>query len=283
MPNLILITGATGSAGGALVDTLLARGSAVRAAARHIHNIPASVGVEAVRFDYSDPATFGPALEGVTGIFLVAPPMDPEAHWKLRPFIGRAADHGVRHLVFLSAIGVEQNEQAPLRLVEHAVMDSEIPWTILRPNFFMENFTSGFLGSMIRDQDGIFLAAGNGKTSFVSTRDIAGVAAEAFAEGGSSQEYSLTGPEALDHQEVAELISSVLDKHVTYHALSEEVMLQGARDQGMPESSLQYLAALYRGVRAGDVALVTEDVRAVTGRKPLSFLEFVNESRDHWQ
>ena len=283
MPNLILITGATGSAGGALVGTLLARGSAVRAAARHIHNIPASVGVEAVRFDYSDPSTFGAALERVTGVFLVAPPMDPDAHRKLEPFIGRAGEAGVRHLVFLSAIGVEQNEQAPLRLAEHAVMDSGIPWTILRPNFFMENFTSGFLGPMIRDQGGVFLAAGKGKTSFVSTRDIAEVAAEAFAEGGLCQEYCLTGPEALDHEEVARSISEVLGKQITYHALPEEVMLQGARDQGMPESSVQYLVALYRVVRKGHVAVVTEDVRQVTGREPLTFKEFVKASQDSWQ
>lgn len=283
MPNLILITGATGNAGRALVKTLLTRGNAVRAATRNIHKIPASVGVEAVRFDYSDPGTFGPDLEGVTGVFLVAPPMDSEAHRKLEPFIERVREAGVRNLVFLSAIGVDQNEQSPLRLVEHAVMDSGIPWTILRPNFFMENFTSGFLGPMIKGQSGIFLAAGKGKTSFISTKDIAEVAAEVFVQGGTGKEYCLTGPEALDHEEVARLISEVLGKQITYQALPEEVMLQGARDQGVPESSVQYFAVLYRAVRDGHLAMVTEDVKQVTGRNPLTFREFLESTEHSWQ
>jgi len=235
--------------------------------------------VEAVPFDYSDESTFSHALEGVTGVFLVAPPMDPDVHQKLDPFIQAARDSGVSHLVLLSALGVDQFELAPLRFLEHAVSDSGIAWTILRPNFFMENFTSGFVAPMIRDQGGIFLAAGNGRTSFVSTRDIAAVAAAAFSKGGSGQEYSLTGPEALNHIEVAALISEAIGKSVTYQDLPEEVMMQGARDQGLPEAAVQYLAVLYEGVRAGRYAQVFDDVRQVAGRDAVSFQEFLKVNR----
>jgi len=282
MPNLILVTGATGNAGRSLVRVLLARGYAVRAATRNIHRIPSSASVETVPFDYSDTNTFTHALEGVTGVFLVPPPMDPDVHQKLAPFVRKIRDAGVPHLVMLSALGVDQIEQAPLRAVEHEVIDSGIPWTILRPNFFMENFTGGFLAPMIREQGSIFLAAGDGKTSFVSTEDIADVATAAFAEGGSGKEYSLTGPEALDHTEVAELISGAIGWNVTYHDVAEEVMLQGARDQGLPESAVQYLGVLYEGVRAGRWAAVFDDVRQVTGRDALTFREFLEANKDSW-
>jgi uncharacterized protein YbjT (DUF2867 family) len=88
---------------------------------------------------------------------------------------------GVDHIVFISALGVDQNEEAPLRIIERHLMNSGVNHTIIRPNFFMENFSTGFIAPMIA-QGGVFLAAGDGKTSFISTRDIAEAAAVAFEE-----------------------------------------------------------------------------------------------------
>ena len=282
MSDPILVTGATGNAGRSVVKALLAKGYGVRAATRNINRIPAGAGMEAVPFDFSVPNTLVHALEGVTGLFLVAPPMDPDVHCKLEPFIRLTREVGVPHLVLLSALGVDQNEEAPLRGLERTVIESRIPWTILRPNFFMENFTSGFLAPMIRDQGSIFLAAGDGKTSFVTAEDIAKVATVAFDEGGTGKEYSLTGPEALDHWEVAALISEVIGRNVSYHDIPEEVMLQGARDQGLPESSVQYLGFLYSAVRSGFCAEVYEDVKKVTGDQAQSFRQFLDANKDAW-
>jgi uncharacterized protein YbjT (DUF2867 family) len=75
--------------------------------------------------------------------------------------------------------------------------------TILRPNFFMENFSEGFLAAGVREQNAIYLAAGDGKTSFISVKDIASVAVAALRQSQTGREIDLTGPEALDHFEVA--------------------------------------------------------------------------------
>lgn len=283
MPNLILVTGATGTVGRTLTKVLHAEGFAVRAATRHIHTIPSSAGVEAVPFDYADTNSFRHALEGVTGVFLVSPPMEPEAQQLLAPFVESAREAGVPHLVFLSALGADEKEGAPLRGVEHAVIDSGIPWTILRPNFFMENFSSGFLAPMIRDHGSIFLAAGDGRTSFVSTQDIAEVATAAFRDGLADGEYALTGYEALDHAEVAQAISMVIGRDIAYHDISEEMMLQGARGQGLSEGAVQYLGELYRGVRAGQWAVVSDDIRRVLNRNPLGFHEFLEANKTAWE
>ena len=82
----------------------------------------------------------------------------------------------MKQIVFISAYGVNHNEQAPLRIVEHMVIESGVPYTILRPNFFSENFSDGPQAGTIQGQNAIFLAAADGKTSFVSVRDIAAVA-----------------------------------------------------------------------------------------------------------
>ncbi len=181
MVGPILITGASGVLGRALVSTFTQADVIVRQAIRSPEK--AKPGVEFARFDYTDPTTVGPALAGIQGLVLMAPPLDPDAPGKLGPVVTRARQAGLRHIIFISALGVNQNEQAPLRVVEHLVIDSGIPYTILRPNFFMENFSEGFLAAEIKAQNGIFLAAGEGKTSFISVLDIASAALAAFQKG----------------------------------------------------------------------------------------------------
>ncbi len=283
MSKNILVTGASGNLGRAVVQALADRGFRVKAASRHSKALAAREGIEAVTLDYESPRTFDGALAGVDGVFLVAPPMDPGAPAKLMPLIEGAKAAGVGHVVFTSALGVDQNEQAPLRVIERALMDSGVPYTILRPNFFMENFSTGFIVPMIKHNAGIFLAADDGKTSFISVVDIANVAAIAFADQHYGKEYNLTGPEALDHAQVARIISETTGKEVVYHAMPEEAMLQGARDNGMPEPAVQYMAVLYAVVRAGYAAVVTDDVERITGRKPLTFDAFVKDNVECWQ
>jgi uncharacterized protein YbjT (DUF2867 family) len=147
----------------------------------------------------------------------------------------------------------------------------------------MENLSTGFIAPMIKHQNGIFLAAGDGKTSFISTKDIAEVAATAFSKAHYGKEHNLTGSEALDHSQVAKIIGDVIGKVVTYHALPEEAMLRGARNQGMPEGAVQYMGILYAVVRAGYMAAVTNDVENVTGQKPITFGEFARQNVPCWR
>lgn len=277
----ILVTGASGSLGRAAVAALAAGGFNVRAASRHPQQA-ASPAVQAIHFDYTDPATHRPALEGVDGVLLIAPPLDVDSPAKLIPVIDRARELGIGRIVLNSALGVDADENAPLRRIERHLAASGIAHTVLRPNFFMENFTTGFLAPMVR-QGEIFLAAADGRTSFISTADIAAVAAEAFGGGHDGCEYNLTGPEALDHAEVAEIISRAAGRTVSYHAISEEEMLQGAMQNGLPESAAGFMGLLYGVVRNGWAAGVTDDVGRVTGRPPVSFAEFARQSAAAWK
>jgi uncharacterized protein YbjT (DUF2867 family) len=281
MNQPILITGASGVLGRALVNAFIDGGVAVRQAVRNPEK--AKAGVESVRLDYRDPSTIGPALAGAGGLVLMAPPLDPDAVALLGPVVKCAKGAGVQRIVLISAFGVNFNEQAPLRIVEHIVMDSGIPYTILRPNFFMENFSEGFLAGGIKSAGGIFLAAGDGKTSFISVRDVAAVALAAFQKPLTGQELDLTGPEALDHTEAAKIVSEASGRPIAYHALTEEQMVAGARGMGMPEPAIGYLTVLYSVVRAGYAAPVTPVVENLTGRKPFTFWAFAHANAAAWK
>ncbi len=278
----ILVTGATGNLGRAVVEALCKNGFNVKAGSTNPQKTPWPPGVEAAKVVYEDPNTINEALKGTQGLFLLAPPLDPDAPAKLIPFIDKAKSAFVGHIVFISALGVDKDEQAPLRIIERHLMGSGMSYTILRANFFMENFSTGFIAPMIA-QGGIFLAAGDGKTSFISTADIAEVAAQAFKRESTGMEYNLTGPNALDHTEVALILSDVSGKDIKYFALTEEAMLRGARENGMPEGAVQYLATLYSVVRNGWMATITEDVLRVTGKAPIPFAEFARKNASAWK
>ena len=204
----------------------------------------------------------------------MAPPLDANAPALLGPVVTAAKAAGVQQIVLISAFGVNHNEQAPMRIVEHLVIDSGVPYTILRPNFFMENFSEDPQSTGIREQNVIYLAAGDGKTSFISVKDIAAVAPAALKQLLTGVEFDLTGPEPLDHFEVAKIISKASGRTVVYHSLTEEQMLEGARSHGMPEPAVAYLAILYGVVRAGHAAGITPYPETMTGKRPLSFESF---------
>jgi uncharacterized protein YbjT (DUF2867 family) len=278
----IVVTGANGNLGSAVVRALANTSMTVIAAGTHPEKMQMPQGIEVRKIDYVRPETVAAALKAVDALFLVAPPLDPEAPAKLNPVIDQAKAAGVRHIVFNSALGVDQNEAAPLRVIEKYLMASGLEYTILRPNFFMENFSSGFLAPMIA-QGGIFLAAGDAGTSFISVEDIAAVASAAFEKEYYGAEYNLTGPASLDHAQAAKIISEASGRQIQYHPLAEEAMLQGARDQGMPEGAVQYMGVLYTVVRNGWMAAVTKDVESVIGRPPLTFGDFAQAHAAAWK
>lgn len=283
MPKTILVTGASGNAGSDVVVALAKAGYRVRAGSRNPSALPKVKGATPVYLSYDDGPSFRGAMEGADGVFLVAPPMDMAAPEKLRPFIQTAREAGISHIVFLSAFGANSNENSPLRQVELSLIESGVGYTILRPNFFMENFSGGFLAGMIQQTGSIYLAADTGKTSFISTKDIARVTLAAFEQRLVGKEFDLTGPEALDHEKVAALISESTGAEVTYTPLPEEDMLNQARDNGMPEGSVQYMGILYGAVRAGYTAPITRTVEEVTGSPPLDFSSFVKHNASAWK
>ena len=285
MSGQVLVIGATGSVGSELVTLLSRMGERVRAATRD----PAAArsphsAVEFVEFDFERPQTFAATLDGVDRVFLIARPGDDHADLVAYPLIDEMKRRGVRHVVNLSAMGAESRDDFALKKVERYLEDSGVGFTHLRPNFFMQVFSAGPLLLDIRSTGAIHIPAADAKLSYVDVRDIAAVAAATLTEQGhTGKAYTLTGAEALDHQEIARAISSASGRTVQYVAISEEAARRSLEAAGFSPERTERLLGFYRLVRHGLCAPVSSDVQSVLGRAPISFAQFASDNASRWR
>jgi uncharacterized protein YbjT (DUF2867 family) len=278
---MILVTGATGNVGSDVLRGLLELGVPVRAAvtdvARAKRILPENA--ETVRFDFNDPSTFGPALEGVTRVFLMRPPTmgDPKV---FQPFLEAIRACNIEQVVFLSLLGAQGNPVVPHRKLELAIEKLELAHVFLRPSFFLQNLSTTHLQDILERND-LFVPAGSGRTSFIDARDIAAVAVRALSlphvvNGG----IDLTGPEALTYSEVAEIFSRVLGRTITYSDPSALRFGREMRSRGMKSAFVNIMILIYTTNRLGLAARVTNDVERILGRKPLTVKDFVRDFKD---
>ena len=280
MTDAILVTGATGRVGGALVRALAGR-APVRAATRDPVGAAWPDGTQPVRFDFADPATHGPALAGAGAAFLMRPPAvtDPAA---FEPFLDAAARAGVRRVAVLSVRGADRVRVLPHHGMERRVMAGPFDWTVLRPADFMQNLET-VLADEIRDHGEIALPAGRGRSPLVDVEDVAEVAARVLTRDGHvGRGYDLTGPAALDFAEVASVLSDVLDRPVRYRRLSVAGFLLHRRRAGTPLRMAAVMTALYTVQRLGLAGGVAPDVERLLGRPATPLAAYVARSRHVW-
>lgn len=285
MSNTILVIGATGNVGRPLVELLAGRGRPVRAATRHPETYDAAPGVEAVAFDYARPETWTAALDGVGRLFLLAQGAGHEPDHAMIPFLDQAQAAGVGYVVLMTAMGMDTPAMAErgLRKVEVHLIASGVAYTILRPNWFFQNFT-GFMGDMIRQQGGLYLPTGHTRSSFIDTRDIAAVAAAALTEDGhDGKAYTLTGSETLGYAEAVAVLSDVAGRAIPYVAITEDDARKALTGAGWPPAEIAIMLFLYNGVRAGWYTAVSPDVSTVLGRPPITLRQFAEAHADAWR
>ena len=174
----VFVTGATGTVGASVVQRLLERGEPVLAAVRGTDFPALPDGAQARPFDFDcSPAALDGALDGADRLFLMRPPPIADVQRYLFPLIDAAMRRGIRQIVFLSLQGVQFNRQIPHHAVEAYLHQVDAPFTLLRPNFFMQNLSTAY-ADRIRNSNEIFVPAGRSYTAFVDARDIGRVAAE---------------------------------------------------------------------------------------------------------
>ena len=281
----ILVTGATGAVGGELVRRLREGGAQIKAGTRRPDRARARFGdgVEVVELDYDATETWDAAVQWADRVFLVPPPFDPRGDERLVPFLDWAVQSGSRHLVLLSAMGAEARDRLALRRIEQRIEGTGVAWTFLRPNIYMQNFARGFLARSIRDAGMFRLPAGAARVSFVDGRDVAAVAAAALSsEAHFGRAYTLTGPEALSHEQVAGLIGAALGREVRYEPGTEEELRKRLAPERWPEDQAETFAALMAAIRGGERSDLSGDVAAVLARDPTPFHRFVADARGAW-
>jgi len=284
----ILITGPTGKVGRRLIPILIRRGVTVRAASRSL--VEARTRIEPVRFDWSEESTYEAARKGVDAMYLVAGSSPaPEHADYIRTLLEGASRAGMNRVVLLSVYGVDQAPpENPLRRIEMAVESSGVPYTILRPGAFMQNFSEPhFIRAVesIRERDEIAMPGGNGVVSWVSTEDIAAVAAVALTEEGhEGKAYTQLGPEPLTLTEVAEHISAAVGRRIRYVETDYTPVRDALLAAGVPSETAEHNSQLAAfAFSSGMFGVLSDDILKVTGRPPTSFAEFAVGAAAAWR
>jgi uncharacterized protein YbjT (DUF2867 family) len=275
---MILITGASGNVGREVVKQALAVGLEIRATFQSAAvAAKAPAGLEGVIMDYAKPETIRPALHGVEKIFLVGPPVQDLPAFEAN-FVKEVRAAGGKHIVKLSALGGRQSMfPGGHRDSEENIEASGLPYTFLRPNGFMQNLVN-YNADTIRSQNAFYGCQGNGAVSIVDIRDIAAVAVIVLAATGhEGKSYTLTGGEALTNEQVAEQISRVAERKISYVDLPAAELKKGLLSAGTPEWSADALIDLQRLYREGKASLVTDDGERLTRCKPIAFDKFARD------
>jgi uncharacterized protein YbjT (DUF2867 family) len=285
MTDRILVTGSTGNVGSQVVKQLSMIKDDIRAAvqSKDRADVIKNTRAHLVEMDFNRPETFRIALEGVQKLFLLTPfvPTMVEISAKL---VDAAKREEVKHIVKQSAFGSDNlaSEITMNRLhrqVEEIIESSGIDYTFLRPTSFMQNYL-GYADS-IKSQGIFYAPLADSKSSFVDVRDIAAVGVEALThDGHENKAYNITGPEAISNYCIANILSKITGRKITYINVSVEDARRGMKENGMQEWTINALTELFNFQKAGRASIVSSDVEMITGRKPISFEQFAEDYAD---
>ncbi len=278
---MICITGAGGTVGREVIQQLELAGVPFRAAYFSKGKVDAALakGRDAVIIDYNNPETLRAAFRGCDQLFLLGPNALNQTQLELNA-VEAAKAVGVQHIVKQSVMGAE-DEAFSLALlhrpVEKAIEASGMTWTFLRPNSFMQNVVT-FMSETIRAESAFYSASGEAKIAHVDVRDIAAVAVKALTEPThEGQSYTLTGPESLTYDDLAQELSVVLGRSISHISLPPEDLKYGMLAGGMPDAIADRMLDLERYYREDQASRITHDIQQVTGQEPRRFAQYARD------
>ena len=279
---MILITGASGSVGKAVLQEVSRKESTSHAKFRAMFRskeeaAKAPAGSEPVLADYADKQSLRKALAGVTSVFVVCSPI-PQLVELESNVLDVCKESGVKHVVLNSALGAgDYPKSFPSwhRKVEDKLKATGMSYTILRPNGFLQNIVA-FNAPSIRTQGAFYVAMGDAKVSYVDVGDIAVVAVKAL-QGGvhSGKTYELNGPEAISNQELATRISAVTGRTVNYVDIPESAQRDAMLGLGLPDWQVTALLELQQYYKQGAGAKTDGLLRDLIERDPMTLDQYL--------
>jgi uncharacterized protein YbjT (DUF2867 family) len=275
----ILVTGATGNVGSAVVAALRVRGATVRALVRQPTGTLGD-DVELALGDFDDRSSIRAALDGVDRVFLSS--ADSPGKVAHEAAVIDAAS-GVELIVKASTIGAQIGSPLPPfdwngRSEDH-LRRSGIPAVVLRSSFYMTNLLAA--AEPVRAQHIVPAPAGDGRIAMIDPFDVGAVAAVVLTGSGhAGRTYELTGPEAVGYRDVAATLSRVTGIHVEYADVPPDAAREGLVASGMPDWLVQHLDGAFAKFRAGEFAATTDTVAVVTGRPPRGISDFITDHAD---
>jgi len=281
----ILVVGGTGNVGGQVVNELVKRDADIRLLVRK-ETVPAMKGVEVSIGDLLDPVSVGKAMDGVDKLYLLNAVVADELTQGLIAY-DLAKRRNLRHIVYHSVFAVDRFKDVPhfasKLAIENAIREFDVPFTIIRPNYFMQN------DATLKDaltKAGVYpMPLGTVGISAVDVRDIAEATAIALtSDAHFGKTYNLNGPELLSGQKVASIWSTLLGTEIRYtgHDMDafEEQMRERAPSWSAFDIRMMFQGYLERGfaAEAGDVETLTQ----LLGHAPSRYENFAKETAALW-
>lgn len=279
----ILVSGATGNTGSGVAASLLASGRRVRALVRDAAKAAhlGEQGAEIAVVDLDRPQTLSESLlDDVTSVYFVTwnGPTALEQSRSLQEVIVRSG--AAPHVVRLSGFGTPQSRIiSELETCEEDLRGSGLPWTIVKPTFFMQN--TMMAAPTIADHGAVYWDWGQGKAGMIDVRDVVDSAVGALTGERAALEGEtivLTGPASIGFTDVAATLSEVLGRPVEYVAVPHEAASEAMLGMGIPEWIVAGYNELSAGFEDGFADLTTDGVQRLAGHEPRSFEQF---ARDH--
>jgi len=279
-----LITGATGDIGSKVVELLVRSGERPRVFVRDAHKARSRFGdsVDVFVGDLADPESLRGALEGVDELFLVN--AGPQIPVRDEAAANAAKAAGVRHLVKLSSMDVQHGLAigAWHERGEAAVRASRVPYTFVQPTGFMSNLLAW--APSIKAEGVVRASTGDGGRAFIHSDDIAAVVVKALTTRAyGEQSLPITGPEALTFAEITAMIGTTIGKPLTFQSISDEKARQRYSRISESEEETEAHVSLWRAIREGRLATVTDDIERILGRKPIALDQWLIENAAAFQ
>ncbi|MCK6599671.1 MAG: NmrA family NAD(P)-binding protein [Bdellovibrionaceae bacterium] len=277
--DLILIVGASGTVGSEITKALKLQGYQVRVTTSKSVNANDK---DTVHINLATGEGIKAALDGVDRAFFLSPPGYADQYRLLSPLIQEAKRKGLKKVVLMTAMGANAVETSPFRRAELELEKSGINYNIIRPNWFLQNFNTFWIQG-IKEQRKILLPAGKAKVSFIDARDIAAVASTLLTSDNlNNRAFDLTGPEAVDHEQVAKAISQVTNKNISYQEIEPDVLRSGLLAAGLPADYSDFLLMILSFLKEGYNASVNENVKFILGREPKNLAQYAHDFKQSW-
>jgi uncharacterized protein YbjT (DUF2867 family) len=271
--DLILVIGAAGSVGSEVVKNLQSQGYKVRSTTSK----KAAATADQVYLNLATGEGLKDAFEGVERAFFLSPAGYADQYAIISPLIQESKRRGLKKVVLMTAMGANAVETTPFRRAEVELEKSGLQYNIIRPNWFMQNFHTFWVHG-IKTESKILLPVGDAKTSFIDARDISEVAAKLLVDDSrNNKDFDLTGPDAITHAQVANLISEELGKRISFQDITPEAMRTSLLQAQLPADYTEMLLFILGILKAGHAAAINDNVQMILGHKPRNFATYIRD------
>jgi uncharacterized protein YbjT (DUF2867 family) len=284
----LLITGATGNVGRAVIRHLQKKEGSFKilAGLRNIQKLPFKDerNVEPIHFDFGDRDSITNALRQAEILFLLRPPQLADVKQYFEPVISIAREESIEHIVFLSVQGAENNSLIPHYKIEQLIIDSSLPYTFLRPAYFMQNFTTTLREDIIKKKE-VFLPAGKAKFTLVDLQDVGRTGAQVLLhpEQHSNKAYALTNQEQLTFGQMTSQLNEELGIDIRFRSPNLLHFYWRKRKEGVTHMLILVMIMLHYLPRFQKAPPTTPWVEKITGQKPQTFKGFVLNNLSSFQ